>query len=351
VTTELQALGDVDAARERHAALAREHGELHADAIDAAGDLALAQLAAGESEAGIEALRALCARATETLGDEDEATGIAFARLAGALRHAGAPESEQLSALTDAIKAFSASVGPSDPRTTSAFAQLAHVALNAQAIEVAVTAGMQALGGLQTRGAGDDPEAGEVYATLAMAGAARQSPAALGAAERAYTLTASLPNADPARKRARTAWSALGSPRRLSVSDELHVIAFGSPPSLVLEYAHVADDGAADQHNHGLRAEVARAFRAAIATAPFSWKASAGGFEVASRTGGGAVLRFLATSEAAEDVELRLDAPGLDALRTAVADALGGAVAADEPGRNDPCPCGSGAKYKKCCGR
>jgi uncharacterized protein YecA (UPF0149 family) len=21
------------------------------------------------------------------------------------------------------------------------------------------------------------------------------------------------------------------------------------------------------------------------------------------------------------------------------------------PGRNDPCPCGSGRKYKKCCGR
>ncbi len=25
--------------------------------------------------------------------------------------------------------------------------------------------------------------------------------------------------------------------------------------------------------------------------------------------------------------------------------------AASEPGRNDPCPCGSGKKYKKCCGR
>ena len=22
-----------------------------------------------------------------------------------------------------------------------------------------------------------------------------------------------------------------------------------------------------------------------------------------------------------------------------------------EPGRNDPCPCGSGKKYKKCCGK
>jgi len=24
--------------------------------------------------------------------------------------------------------------------------------------------------------------------------------------------------------------------------------------------------------------------------------------------------------------------------------------AGDKPGRNDPCPCGSGKKYKRCCG-
>jgi uncharacterized protein YecA (UPF0149 family) len=27
------------------------------------------------------------------------------------------------------------------------------------------------------------------------------------------------------------------------------------------------------------------------------------------------------------------------------------ATAVVKPGRNDPCPCGSGRKYKKCCGR
>jgi hypothetical protein len=361
VTTKLQPLGDrspegsqdtgVEQARARHLELEREHGELHPETIEAAGTLALARLAAGETDAALELMRGVCERAKIELGDEAEATGVAFAQLANVLRHSGAAESDQLSALTDAIKAFSASVGPADARTTSAFARLSHVALNAQAIEVAVTAGMQALGALQTRGDGESTEAGEVYATLAMAGAARQSPAALGAAERAHTLTATLPNGDPARKRARTAWSALGSPRRLVVTDELHVIAFGSPPSLVLEYAHVAEDGAADQHNHGMRAEVARAFRAAIATAPFAWRASAGGFEVASRTGGGAILRFIPAHEGAVTVEHRLDAGGLERLRDTVADALGGAVAPDEPGRNDPCPCGSGAKYKKCCGR
>ena len=352
MTTELEPHPDVQLARERQAAVLREHGDpFHPDAVGAAAELALAQLAAGETEEGLELMRGLAARVKESLGDESEATGIAFASLAEVQRQAGSPEAEQLGALTDAIKAFSASVGPSDPQTTSAFAQLAHVALNAQAVEVAVTAGMQALGGLSTRGESDTPEAGEIYATLAMAAAARQSPAALGAAERAHTLTAGLPAGDPARKRARTAWSALGSPRRLTIDDDLALIAFGAPPSLVVEYAHVAGDGAADQHNHGMRADAARAFKDSIATAPFAWRASAGGFEVASRSGGGAVLRFLATAEGAEDVEHALGAPGLDALRAALADALGGIVAADAPGRNDPCPCGSGSKYKRCCGR
>ena len=27
----------------------------------------------------------------------------------------------------------------------------------------------------------------------------------------------------------------------------------------------------------------------------------------------------------------------------------GGAMAKKTPGRNDPCPCGSGKKFKKCC--
>ena len=351
MTTQLEPRGGVQLARERHAATEHEHGELSTEAIEAAHLLALALLEEGDVDAGVDLSRGLSERAKEAHGDESEVTGIALARFAEILRQSGGAEADRLGCLTDAIKAFSASVGPTHPHTTSAFAQLAHAALNAQAIEVAVTAGMQALGGLQLQGEGEGAEAGAVYATLAMAAAARQSAAALGAAERAHTLTAGLPAADPARKRARTAWTALGSPRRLPVTEELAVIAFGSPPSLVIEFAHVAVDGAADQHNHGLRAEVARAFRAAIATAPFAWQASAGGFEVASRSGGGAVLRFRTASDDAEDVELELDAGGLDALRAAVAEALGGAVAPGEPGRNDPCPCGSGSKYKKCCGR
>ena len=328
-----------------------EHDELSAEAIDAAGERAFAMLDDGETDEAVALVRSLSERAVADLGDESEITGLALAKLAEVQRRSGAPEAEQLGSLTDAIKAFSASVGPSHPHTTRAFAQLSHVALNAQAVEVAVTAGMQALGGLSTRGEQDTVEAGEIYATLAMAAAARQSPAALGAAERANTLTAALPAADPARKRARTAWTALGSPRRLSVTEELAIIAFGAPPSLVVEFAHVADDGAADQHNHGMRADAARAFRAAIATSPFAWRASAGGFEVASRAGDGAVLRFLKSHDEGEDVELELDAAGLEALRAAVGDALGGLVAPEAPGRNDPCPCGSGAKYKKCCGR
>ena len=49
--------------------------------------------------------------------------------------------------------------------------------------------------------------------------------------------------------------------------------------------------------------------------------------------------------------------PALGALGTLVRGAADGTVKkqpvkkAKKPGRNDPCPCGSGKKYKKCCGR
>jgi hypothetical protein len=329
----------------------RELGDLHDGTIEAAGALALAHLYAGRANEGVELLRGLATRASERLGEESAVTGRLRVSLADMLRRSGAPEAEQLACLTEAITALSASVGPSAAETTAAFAQLAIVALEAQAVEVAVTAGMQALGGLQTRGEGETPAAGGVYATLAMAAAARRSPAAMGAAERAHRLTTTAGATDADRRRALAAWRGLGTPRRHDVTTELSVIAFGSPPSLVIELAHVAADGAVDQHNHGLRPEAGRAFRSAIAAAPFAWRASAGGFEVVSRSGGAALLRFTATNADARDVEVALDAAGLERLRDAVGEALSGSGAAREPARNDPCPCGSGAKYKRCCGR
>ena len=45
--------------------------------------------------------------------------------------------------------------------------------------------------------------------------------------------------------------------------------------------------------------------------------------------------------------------PGPQIVTTSGGDkANGGAVKADKTvGRNDPCPCGSGKKYKNCCGK
>src|ERR671916_297736 len=250
--------------------------ELRPEAIEAADARALELLADGQGEEAVSLLRGIVHRAVTKHGDEDLLTGMAQSRLADMLRRTGAPEAEQLGALTDAIKAFSASVGPSDPQTTSAFGRLAHVALAAQAVEIAVTAGMQAIGGLQARGEGESPEAGGIYAALAMAAAARRSPAAPGAAERAYRLTAAAGGDDADRRRAIAAWRSLGQPRRIAVTDELSLVAFGAPPQVVVELDHVADDGALDQHTHGLRADAARALREQLAVPPFAYRASAG---------------------------------------------------------------------------
>ncbi|HTN22495.1 MAG TPA: SEC-C domain-containing protein [Solirubrobacteraceae bacterium] len=352
MTTELDSdTQAVARARLAHTTRTQELGDLHDETVAAASELALALVRAERAKEGVSLVRDLATRATERLGEESAVTGRLRLLLADVLRRSGAPEAEQLSCLTEAITALSAGLGPSHAETTAAFAQLAIVALEAEAVEVAVTAGMQALGGLQTRGEGETPAAGGVYATLAMAAAARRSPAALGAAERAHALTASPDASEVQRGRATAVWRGLGMPRRLAVTDELSVIAFGSPPSLVVELAHVADDGAVDQHNHGLHPDGARALRAEIATAPFAWRASSGGFEVVSRTGGGGAVRFTATSEDSSSAEALLDAPAMDRLREAVRDALSGSGIAAQPARNDPCPCGSGLKYKRCCGR
>jgi hypothetical protein len=318
---------------------------LRPEAIEAADARALELLSDGQADEAVSLLRGIVHRAVTKHGEEDVLTGMAQYRLAEMLRRTGAPEAEQLGALTDAIKAFSASVGPNDPQTTAAFGRLAHVALAAQAVEIAVTAGMQAIGGLQARGDGETPVAGGIYAALAMAAAARRSPAAPGAAERAYRLTQDAGGDDADRRRALAAWRALGQPRRIAVTEELSIVSFGPPPALVVELDRVAPDGALDQHAHVLRSDAARALREKIVAAPFAYRASAGGFEVVSRSGGAAAVRFEA------GVEVALDPEGLDALRAALADGLSGTSGEPAPGRNEPCPCGSGQKYNRCCGR
>ena len=98
--------------------------ELRPEAIEAADARALELLGDGRPDEAVSLLRGIVHRAVTKHGEEDVLTGMAQSRLADMLRRTGAPEAEQLGALTDAIKAFSASVGPTDPQTTSAFARL-----------------------------------------------------------------------------------------------------------------------------------------------------------------------------------------------------------------------------------
>ncbi len=318
--------------------------ELRPEAIEAADARALELLADGQPDEAVSLLKGIVHRAVTKHGDESELTGMAQSRLADMLRRTGAPEAEQLGALTDAIKAFSASVGPTDPQTTAAFGRLAHVALAAQAVEIAVTAGMQAIAGLQSRGEGETPAAGGIYAALAMAAAARRSPAAPGAAERACASRETAGGDDADRRRALAAWRSLGRPSRVPITEELSLVVFGTPPALVVELDHVAarrgDGPAQPRLLRRSRARPARADRhAAVRLA---------------RVGGR--LRDRQPLRRRRRRALRRGRRGparrraADALRAALGDALTGGGGEPEPGRNDPCPCGSGRKYKRCCG-
>ena len=165
-----------------------------------------------------------------------------------------------------------------------------------------------------------------------MAAAARHSPAAPGAAERAYSFTQDAGGDDADRRRALAAWRSLGQPRRLAVTDELSLVGFGTPPAVVVEFDHVAPDGALDQHNHRCGSTAARALRSGSPR-----RRSRGAHRaVASRSSavpaGGAAVRFGA------DVEAALDADALASLRAALADALSGVSERARAGPQRPLP-------------
>ena len=205
-------------------------------------------------------LRGIVHRAVTKHGDESELTGMAQSRLADMLRRTGAPEAEQLGALTDAIKAFSASVGPTDPQTTSAFGRLAHVALAAQAVEIAVTAGHA--GDRRAAGARRGRDADRRRHLRRARDGRRRAPLARGAGRRRARATASrrTPAATTPTGAARSPPGARSASRAGSpITEELSLVAFGTPPALVVELDHVAPDGALDQHNHGFALRRARA--------------------------------------------------------------------------------------------
>lgn len=65
-------------------------------------------------------------------------------------------------------------------------------------------------------------------------------------------------------------------------------------------------------------------------------------------------MRRALAMAAASQVALDVDCSGPRVLREPRRETesgkVGGVVVAARPGRNEPCPCGSGRKHKRCCG-
>ena len=320
--------------------------ELRPASIEAAEARALELLAEGQADEAVALLQRIVERAVSKHGDESVLTGMAQSKLAEMLHRTGAPEAEQLGCLTDAIKAFSASVGPTDPQTTTAFARLAHVALAAQAVEIAVTAGMQALAGLRVPRRGRDRRRRAASMPRWRWPPRRATrPPRPGAAERAYR-SRPPPAATTPTVAARSGHGARSASRVASpVTDELSLVAFGVPPAVVIELDHVAPDGALDQHNHGLRLDAVRALLERTADGAVRLAG------VRRRVRGRQPLgrrRRRAVRYRGRGRARRRRACGRCARRSPTPRPVRGGE--PEPGRNDPCPCGSGRKYKRCCG-
>lgn len=71
-----------------------------------------------------------------------------------------------------------------------------------------------------------------------------------------------------------------------------------------------------------------------------------GGFPFDLQVPGGGAEELAAAAEAVRQLQEKSAAVSAQAPRSD-----GTVVNGKKPGRNDPCPCGSGRKYKHCCGR
>jgi preprotein translocase subunit SecA len=61
-------------------------------------------------------------------------------------------------------------------------------------------------------------------------------------------------------------------------------------------------------------------------------------------------VRAKGLTQGRPDTNLQYSAPTLDSTEPEKSSTAGAAVSGGEPGRNAPCPCGSGKKYKRCHG-
>lgn len=141
----------------------------------------------------------------------------------------------------------------------------------------------------------------------------------------------------------------LGRPVSTLITPGLRALILISKSGLAL--ASGLDEQSLDLHVCLMKSATARDFLLAASEPVKNWTGDAVGLSLqASADGTSGLLTFSAVHPESTDLVISLDRSHLDAIAAfaqghGLTPAFAGAV-----GRNDACPCGSGRKYKRCCG-
>lgn len=145
------------------------------------------------------------------------------------------------------------------------------------------------------------------------------------------------------------AWEHAGRPSLKRINQQLDAIALGTRAGFGLSTPITAN--VADYYACLMRTSTAAHFLRALDEGASIWTAESVGLTVEGDAATGeVVVSFAATHPESSDRAIRLTRAEIDEI---VEFARQGGILPSESeqvGRNDPCPCGSGRKYKRCCG-
>jgi len=317
--------------------------------------LAIVMMNTGEVEESVELLQRLLGESLELKGEDDIDTLKIYANLSTALILADRKKAA-LAAILAALDGFRDVKGPAHPdtlrATITASELMSDCGMNEEAFQLIHPSIFLAEKSL---GAEHDLSIDVLSAALRAAAVAGHVQTAMTLTERIRTACRFLPETDPRRQRAESVWFNGGRPERLRVTDELSVVSFGEG-DLLVDLVGRFDGEVTDLFCVGMHATTVRGLQRALDSEKPDWSIADRSLRVTG-TSDTLELHFTSTKGAVSPT-ITLTGADLNRFRHAVGQrrdrtaTRGGDADAPppRPGRNDPCYCGSGRKYKKCCG-
>jgi len=330
-----------------------------ADADEAAAlldsqQLAVVHIREGNPADAIAILEYVLPQLERTLGDNVLDAYRAHANLATALLLDGRKD-EAVPHLLMAQGGFFDLLGPGDPFTIQATLQLVDVLIKGQEYVDAEQMVVRTLLSAETDLGPDHPLTVTLFLKSALCAAQQQRiEAVVSYTESAWAGAQHLPEDHASlHDEAEHAWAMADSPRRVRLTPSLSLLT-RDDGGFFVEFVRMSEGQVLDTFRRGLNPVTTQTLRDALDRSVVSWTMKSGSFRVEGDDDH--LTLWLSGGGSMPDATVELDSKLAAQFRHVIGQRPDRSVfgnqgkAGKTPGRNDPCPCGSGLKYKKCCG-